>query len=167
MLRIINAIFTFSLSYGVVYWAEQWIPSGLAAILFSTFPLFVAGMAHFWLPGERLKLPALFGMVVGCAGVAIIFSDDLGSLGGEKAVLASAVFLLSRASSALANVAVKKYGSDLHPFTLTAVPMAMTAVLMGTLSILFERDIPLVFNVASIGALIYLSFFGSAVTLSL
>jgi drug/metabolite transporter (DMT)-like permease len=163
----INAIFTFSLSYGVVYWAEQWIPSGLAAVLFSTFPLFIAGMAHFWLPGERLKLPALFGMIVGCAGVAIIFSDDLGALGGEKAVLAAMVFLLSPASSAFANIAVKKYGSDLHPFTLTAVPMAMTAVLMGTLSLLFERDIPVVFNAASIGALIYLSFFGSAVTFTL
>lgn len=166
-LWIINAVFTFSLSYGVVYWAEQWIPSGLAAILFSTFPLFVAVMAHFMLPGEQLKLPAVLGLIVGCCGVAIIFSDDLAALGGEKALLVAGVFLLSPVSSAFANIVVKKYGSDLHPFALTAVPMGMTAGIMGTLALIFERDMNFQFDMASVGALLYLSIFGSAVTFSL
>ena len=166
-LWLINAIFTFCLSYGVVYWAEQWIPSGLAAILFSTFPLFIAVMAHFHLPGERLRLPALLGLLVGCSGVAIIFSDDLAALGGEQAILAAAVFLLSPAAAAFANIVVKKYGSDVHPFTLTAVPMAMTAVIMGTLALFLERDRQVVFDAVSVGALLYLSVLGSAVTFSL
>ena len=53
-LWLINGLLAFSVSYGVVYWAEQWIPSGLAAVLFATFPLCVAVMAHYWLPDERL-----------------------------------------------------------------------------------------------------------------
>ena len=52
-LWLINAALSYSASYGVVYWAEQWVPSGLAAVLFSTFPLFVAVMAHLWLPEAK------------------------------------------------------------------------------------------------------------------
>ena len=37
-----NGLLLFTISYGVVYWAEQWVPSGLAAVLFATFPFFVA-----------------------------------------------------------------------------------------------------------------------------
>lgn len=166
-LWIINAVFTFCLSYGVVYWAEQWIPSGLAAVLFSTFPLFIAVMAHFMLPGEQLKLPSIVGLIVGCCGVAIIFSDDLAALGGEKALLAAGVFLLSPLSSAFANIVVKKYGSGIHPFALIAVPMGMTAGIMGTLALIFERGMKFQFDMASVGALLYLSIFGSAVTFSL
>jgi drug/metabolite transporter (DMT)-like permease len=166
-LWFINAVFTFCLSYGVVYWAEQWIPSGLAAILFSTFPFFIALLAHFMLPGEQMKLLSLVGLLVGCGGVGLIFSDDLSALGGEKAALAATVFLLSPISSAFANIVVKKYGSDVHPFSLIAVPMGMTGLIMGSLALIFERESSVHFDLVSVGALIYLSVFGSAVTFSL
>ncbi|HET9886197.1 MAG TPA: EamA family transporter, partial [bacterium] len=45
----------YGVSFGVIYWAEQWVPSGLASILFATFPLFVAGLARLVLPGETLR----------------------------------------------------------------------------------------------------------------
>ena len=41
-LWLVNGGLAFSVSYAVVYWAEQWVPSGLAAVLFATYPLFVA-----------------------------------------------------------------------------------------------------------------------------
>ena len=79
-----QTVFAFCISYGVVYWAEQWVPSGLTAILFSTFPLFVAVLAHFFLADERLTPAAVVGVLVGFAGVALIFSDDLGALAGRR-----------------------------------------------------------------------------------
>ena len=54
VLWLVNGVLSFCLSYSAVYWAEQYIPSGLAAVLFATYPLFVAALAHFLLPGERL-----------------------------------------------------------------------------------------------------------------
>ena len=45
-LWVVNGLLAFSLSFGVVYWAEQWVPSSLVAVLFSTHPLFVALFAH-------------------------------------------------------------------------------------------------------------------------
>ena len=79
-----NGLLSFSASYTIVYWAEQHIPSGLAALLFATYPLFVAVLAHFFLPGERLGWSSAVGILLGFAGVGVIFSDDLHLLGGAN-----------------------------------------------------------------------------------
>jgi drug/metabolite transporter (DMT)-like permease len=164
---VVNALMSFCISYGVVYWAEQWVPSGLAAVLFATFPLFVAMLAHFALPGERLALAGVAGVLLGFGGVAVIFSEDLALLGGPMVALAATVMLLSPAAAAVASVAVKRWGAGMHPFSLTAVPMAMTAVIMGAVSFAVERDAVFVFERKSVGALLYLAVLGSAVTFSL
>lgn len=163
-LWLVNAALSFCVSYGVVYWAEQWVPSGLAAVLFSTFPLFVAVMAHLWLPGERLSFASVLGISMGFAGVATIFSEDLASLSGEPTRRASLVFLLSPLASAIANVIIKRWGHGVHPLSLTAVPMAMTAGVMGALAAVVERHRPVQLDAVSIGALLYLAICGTAVT---
>jgi drug/metabolite transporter (DMT)-like permease len=166
-LWLINSALSFSASYGVVYWAEQRVPSGLAAVLFATFPLFVAVMGHFWLPGERLTPAGAVGTLVGFAGVVVIFSEDLTRLGGEGVDRAAAVMLISPLVSAIANVAVKKWGSGIHPLSLTAVPMALTAVTMGGLAALVEGGRRIEWSGPAIGSLVYLAVLGSAVTFTL
>ena len=71
-LWVANALLSFCISYGVVYWCEQWVPSGLASVLFSTFPLFVAIMSHFTLPEERLTLRGAIGVLLGVADGATV-----------------------------------------------------------------------------------------------
>jgi drug/metabolite transporter (DMT)-like permease len=166
-LWLVNATLTFSISYGVVYWSEQWVPSGLTAVLFATYPLFVAVLAHFILPSERLTPKAAAGILLGFAGAAVIYSEDLALLGGPRVGLASAVVLVSPLVSAVASVAVKRWGQGIHPISLTAVPMGITGVVMGGVAAATERGRPVVWNGASVGALLYLAFFGSAVTFSL
>lgn len=160
----VNTLLTFTLSYGVVYWAEQWVPSGLAAVLYTTFPFFVALLAQFCLPGERLTRGSLVGIGVGFAGVVVIFSEDLAAIGGQRTYLAAAVFLVSPCAAAVANVVVKKRGVGVHPLSLIAVPMGLTALIMGALSLAVERDVALVFDLPSVGALLYLAVMGSAFT---
>ena len=100
-LWVANGILSFCLSYSVVYWSEQYLPSGLAAVLFATCPLFVAVLAHFLLRRERLAPLAVVGLVLGFAGVAVIFSDDLALLGGESVRHAALVMLVSPLVSAV------------------------------------------------------------------
>ncbi len=164
LLGAVNAALTFSLSYGVVYWAEQWVPSGLASVLFATFPLMVAVLAHFLLPGERLEVASAVGILVGFLGVVVIFSEDLASLGGQQTVRAAWIFLLSPLAAATANVVVKRWGKGIHSLSLTAPPMAATAVIMAVVALAFERGRMLSFDATSVGALLYLSIAGTAVT---
>ncbi len=160
----VNGLLSFTASYTIVYWAEQHIPSGLAAVLFATYPLLVAVIAHFALPGERLRWGSAGGILLGLAGVAVIFSDDLRLLGGANVREVALVMMLSPLVSALATVAVKRWGAGIHPLSLTAVPMLLTATVVGALAFVFERQATVVFDLRSVGALLYLAVLGSAVT---
>jgi drug/metabolite transporter (DMT)-like permease len=163
-LWIANGVLSFCLSYSIVYWSEQYIPSGLAAVLFATNPLFVAVLAHLLLANERLSPRAGIGLFLGFAGVAVIFSDDLALLGGEQVRHAALVMLASPLVSALATVAIKRWGSGVHPLSVSAVPMLFTGAVMGALALVFERGRPVVFDARSVGAILYLAVLGSAVT---
>jgi len=166
-LWLANGTLSFTISYGVVYWCEQWIPSGLAAVLFATYPLWVALLAHVALPGESLSRREALGVVAGFAGVAVIFSEDFNALGGSQVAFASAVMLLSPLSSAFGSVAIKRWGAGIHPLSLTVVPMAVTSGVMAALALAVERGSHTTFTVSSVGALLYLAIPGSAVTFSL
>jgi drug/metabolite transporter (DMT)-like permease len=167
MLWLVNAALNFCVSYGLVHWGEQWVPSGLASVLFATYPLLLALMAHFVLRDEPLTLAGLTGILVGFAGVAVIFSEDLDGLGGKGALFAAALMLLAPLSSAVSSVVIKRWGRDVHPFSLSAVPMGITAGVMGGISLASEpvRAIPV--NLQSVSSVLYLGVFGSAVTFTL
>jgi drug/metabolite transporter (DMT)-like permease len=164
---IVNTLFTFAIAYSILYWAEQWVPSGLSAVLFATFPLWVALLAHFFLPGERLTALGLLGVLVGFAGVAVIFSEDFGKLLGPKAVFASVVLLLSPISAALGNVGVKKWGEGIHPLSTAAVPMALTGLLMAPVAWAGEGGRGIHLAPAPVAALFYLALVGSALPFTL
>jgi drug/metabolite transporter (DMT)-like permease len=166
-LWVVNGLCTFCGSYGIIYWAEQWVPSGLTAVLFATFPLIVAVLAHFWLPGERMTGQSAVGVVVGFAGVAVLFSSDFDRLGGPGTAFAAAVVLLAPVISAAAQIAVKRWGREVHPLSITAVPMLMTGGIMGALAALLERHRPVSFDGRSVASLFYLALVGSALAFSL
>lgn len=176
-LWVFNGILTFSVSYGIVYWAEQFVPSGLASVLWATFPLWVTLFAHLWLPGERLTVRSAVGVLTGFAGVVVIFSEDLSRLsigsgevsgalisGSVPVAVAAGVLLLSPLSASVANVGVKRYGQGVHPLSLTAVPMLLTGALMGGLAAGIEGFDSVRLGFRSVAAWLYLSIFGSAVT---
>jgi drug/metabolite transporter (DMT)-like permease len=158
-----NGLLSFAGSYGVVYWAEQRVPSGLTALLFATFPLFVAVLGHFLLPAERLHPRGAAGTLVGFAGVVLIFSEDLSRLGGPGVARAAAILLLAPAVSAVANVVVKRWGKGIHPLSLTALPLLGAGALVGAAAALFEADRAVRWTPAAIGSVVYLALFGSAI----
>src|SRR5205807_5208421 len=87
-------ILQFSLNYGLVFWGEQYISSGLAAVLQSTFPAFGLVIAHFYLPYERITGAKAIGVLFGVLGVVIIFSHQL-TIGGQMALFGSAALVAS------------------------------------------------------------------------
>lgn len=167
LLWLANMAFTFCISYGILYWAEQWVPSGLAAVLFATYPLLVALLAHFVLPGERLTRARGLGVLIGFAGVAVIFSEDFRTLLGPQVAFAAGVMLLCPLSAAIGSVMVKKWGEEIHPLSMAAVPMLLTGGIMGLLSRLVESDRGLTFDGPSTFALLYLALVGSALPFTL
>lgn len=152
----------FVVNYGVVYWGEQYISSGLTAVLFATYPLFVLLIAHATIGGERITPRKAIGVALGFAGVYVIFRSDL-ALAHPRAALAAAVILVSPVASALTSVGIKKWGHDLHPYTLTALPMAYGAVVLTSIGLVFEDPRAIEWTAAAIGSLAYLALFGSVI----
>lgn len=113
----------FSLNYGLVFWGEQHIPSGLAAVLQSTFPAFGLVIAHFYLPQERITGLKVLGVLMGIIGVAIIFSDQL-TVSGHMALMGSIALVLSAFFGSYGNVLVKAYSQKIDPLVLAAGQMA-------------------------------------------
>jgi drug/metabolite transporter (DMT)-like permease len=163
----INAGLTLFIPFGIFYWAEQWVPSGLASVLFATSPLWVTLVAHLLLPGEPLHPARLAGVLVGFGGLALIFSQDLRVVGGPRLAGAAAVMLLAPFSSAIGVVLVKRWGTGVHPLSTAAVPMLLAGAALGCLGWAAERQRPMRFDGASVAALLYLSLVGSALAFTL
>ena len=166
-LRILHALLTFCASYGVVFWAEQWVPSSLASVLFATFPLMVAVLANFVLPSERMTAPVLVGTVLGFAGIAVIFAEDFDLMGGHMVGVAAAVMLISPLVAAVVSVAVKRWGAGMHPVPFNAVAMALAAGIMGVVAAIVERRLPIVFSPGPVAAVLYMAVAGTAITFPL
>jgi drug/metabolite transporter (DMT)-like permease len=85
----------FAADYGLIYWAEQYLESGLTAILFATLPLITIGFAHVYLPGDRITPRKLAGTLLAFFGVVALFGDhvrlDATKTGPMLAVIASAI----------------------------------------------------------------------------
>jgi drug/metabolite transporter (DMT)-like permease len=162
----INALTTFTISYGMLYWCEQWVPSGLASVIFAAFPLFVAILSHCFL-GERLGWRSAGGILVGFAGIAVLFAQDFTHLGGPQVTRAAILLLVSPFMAALGNVAMKKWGSDIHPLSVAAVPMGISSLLLGAVAWFLERGQPITWTPAAVGSIVYLAIFGSALSFTL
>jgi drug/metabolite transporter (DMT)-like permease len=149
----------FTLSYACVYWAEQYLSSGLVAILYCTMPLFTALLSRFWTRSETLPARKVGGLLVAMAGTVVLFlrAHGLGAQNGPRA----AVALVSVLAAAVNLVAVKKYGRERNVFVLNAGGMAIGAAGLLALSAAFESHAALSWSRANVCAIVYLALVGS------
>ena len=163
----VMGFFSFLVPFGLVYWGEQYINSGLASVLFAIYPFCVAIVAHFSLQDERFSRMKLIGMITGFLGIVVIFSDSLKinlnfyEVAGMAAVLGSAIV------QSFVVVLIKKEGSHLHPLSMNLVPMAVASAGFIISSFLFEEVSKNRFDLAGIGSVIFLGIFGSIVTFTI
>ncbi len=89
------AVLIFVMDYGLLFWAEQRVPSGLAAIMMATIPAFMALSEILFLRTQRLTLRLAVALLIGLGGVAVLMSHSLNfGLGGEPIDTAGAIALI-------------------------------------------------------------------------
>ncbi|HKO61149.1 MAG TPA: EamA family transporter [Pyrinomonadaceae bacterium] len=161
MLLAVTGILSFTLNYGLVFWGEQHVSSGLAALLQATIPVFGLVIAHFYLPGEQMTTAKVLGVILGVAGVGVIFSDQL-SVAGPRALAGSAGLVVGSACAAYANVLVKSRGGNMEPATLTLGQMVFGLVPLLMIGIATEGN-PFAFRWTGMAvvALFYLAIVGT------
>jgi drug/metabolite transporter (DMT)-like permease len=71
------AFLIFVVDYGLLFWAEQRVPSGIAAVMMATIPVFIALSEILFLRTQRLTVRLTFALLVGIGGVAVLTSHAL------------------------------------------------------------------------------------------
>ncbi len=92
------ALCIFVLDYGLLFWAEQRVPSGIAAVMLATIPVFMALSEILFLRTQRLTFRLALALLVGIGGVLVLVSRSLG-LGEAPIDTAGAVALVIAAVS--------------------------------------------------------------------
>jgi drug/metabolite transporter (DMT)-like permease len=155
------------LFYALIFIAQQWIESGLAALLFATFPICAGIFAHFLLPDEPLTAKTIAAAGLGLSGVALIegaaivraLQADFGALlRGGGLVFAAAIV------SGFASVVVKKHLGRVDPIVNVSAETLVGAAFLLPVAALFEGGQPARWTPAAVGSLFYLAIFGTAVT---
>ena len=136
------------------------------AVLFATFPLFVALFAHRFLEGDRLSTFKLLGIGLGFGGTAVLFWEGHFRT-GEHFLLGMAVGLISPLAAAASNIVAKRALKDTGTMTMTTLPMAYGAVLLLPLGAGLGEWREMAWTPLGVGALIYLAVLGSALTFGL
>jgi drug/metabolite transporter (DMT)-like permease len=75
------ALLIFVFDYGLLFWAERRVPSGIAAVMLATIPAFMALSEIIFLRTQRLTFRLALALLVGIGGVAVLMSHSL-LLGG-------------------------------------------------------------------------------------
>ena len=108
-------------NYGLLFWGAQFISSGLTAVLQSVTPAMALVFAHYLLHDEPMTARKISGLLLGVAGIAVIYWEQLHfggrALAGSIAVTAAAVCV------AYAYVMMRRSGRDLHPSVITSGQM--------------------------------------------
>ena len=93
MSAFLLASLIFVLDYGLLFWAEQRVPSGIAAVMLATIPAFMALSEIALLRTQKLTIRLAVALLIGLGGVAVLMSHSL-SLGGQPIDRAGSVALI-------------------------------------------------------------------------
>jgi drug/metabolite transporter (DMT)-like permease len=145
-----------------VVWAEQWVPSGFAALLVATAPFWAALLERARKDGDRIDLRRALGMLIGFVGVALLVTP--GGAGG-----AFDLHFLAGALAIQIGSMAWQYGTSRGKYNLTDVPPLMSSALQmlvgGTavtiVGLAIGEPQRLTFTAKGIAALAYLTTFGS------
>lgn len=159
----IVGILLLGLGNGLVVVAEQWLPSGLTALILSTLPFWVVGI-EFFLPNKpKINLFIITGLFLGSAGVVLIFAEDL-KISLEFNVVLGGLCLLGAVIAWAAGSIYWKYKkSDVKPMMGASIQMLIAGILQTALGLILGEQNNFHLTQNGVLAFAYLIIFGSII----
>ena len=158
----VPGLFTYTASYFLTYLGTQYIPAALASILFAVFPFFVLLLMSVMIRDERVTLPAVAGVIVGFAGIIVIFLEPVEW--SDNALLGMVLLILSPLVAALGTVWVKKWLPHEPVLPMITLQMILGAILLTLFAFLFEDIARFQVTIKSVGSILFLAVLGSILT---
>ena len=157
VMATINIVIPFSL----ITWAEQSVPSAIAAILNGAVPLLVIVLAALVFPDEPITVGRLVGVVVGYLGVVVLVAPGLaGALTGSE-VTGEVALLGSTVSYAIGAVYARRNIKGLRPMIPAVFQVGFAFLLVAALALIFEKPLAVSWSPNALIAVLWLGLLGS------
>lgn len=159
------AALTIAVGNGGVIWAEQWVPSGFAALLVASSPFWMAGIEALLPGGERLTLRGVGGLLIGFAGIVLLVWPDLTAGGAHGRQFAIGVVALQIACLgwSLGSSYSRRHGREENALGAAALQMIFGGVIMLVAATFLGEWQRLSFTPRTFAAELYLLLIGSLV----
>ena len=151
-----------TLGNGLVSWAEKYVPSGIAALICSMMPIVTVIINLISVKGERINASIVIGMLLGFAGIALIFKDDLGQFSNSQYLLGIICLFCATSSWSLGSVLNKKNTSKINPVFNSGLQVFFGGIFLFAGSPFIDSyDNLVLWQPDAFWSLIYLIVFGS------
>ncbi|MEK6552250.1 MAG: EamA family transporter [Bacteroidota bacterium] len=148
---------------GLVVYAEQWIPSGLTALLITTVPFWVVGIDAIIPQGKKINPTILLGLLLGLVGVGIIFGGDFVRL-FDPSYLSGIIGLMFAVVLWSVGTLYSKYKKiSVHPLMGAATQMIIAGIVITVLGLILGEGSKFHFTNSSFYSYLYLVIVGSLI----
>lgn len=147
------------LTWAIIFWSEQFVPSGFVAVFGSAAPVWTALLAHFMVKGDRLSVLKISGLVLGLAGtVTLIGAPDMAD--GTAGLIATGLLALMPITWAIAAILQSRFLTAVAPIPTVAIGTWASALLLAPLA-LIQLPEGEHWTLASVLAFVWLTIFGT------
>lgn len=154
------AILGNALPFFLIGWGEQNVDGGMTAVLMSVIPLTVPIMAHYFTHDEKLTPFMVLGVLIGFAGLLVLVGPGALSGLGDDLISQGAIVAAALCYGSASIVARKL--SHLPLSIVAAASVSMAAFIILPMAFIFEAPFEVRLGISTIGAVIYLGLFPTA-----
>src|SRR5258705_2068979 len=150
---------------GGVIWAEQWVPSGIAAVTVATIPFWMIGMDALTRDGDPLSTRLVIGLLVGFAGILLLVWPDIttGTAEGHRFLLGILALQIACVGWAIGQAMSRRHARSENVLSAAAMQMTFGGLFMLAAATLRGEWSHLAFSPRTLVAEIYLTLAGSIV----
>ena len=156
-------VLTIGVGNGGVVWAEQWVPSGFAALLVAASPFWMAGIEALLPGGERLRVRVVGGLLLGFSGIVLLVWPDLtvGGVRGRQFALGVVALQIACLGWSLGSSYSRRHGREENALGAAALQMIFGGVIMLIAATILGEWRNLTFTPRTFAAELYLLLVGS------
>src|SRR5687767_14692810 len=158
-------LFNIGVPWAVIFWSEQFVPSGLVAVFGATFPIWTAILAHYLVRGDRLSGLKLGALALGLLGTAILAGAPIEG-GGPNVLVATALLTVMPILWGMGAILAARYLSASSPVPVVAIEVWASVLFLIPFA-LSQASMPSAWTPAVIGAFLFLVLGGSCIGLVL
>jgi drug/metabolite transporter (DMT)-like permease len=162
VLAAVVGVLPFATTYGLIYWGEQYVPSGLAAVLFGVLPIYVALIASVFLRDEPLRARLLAGVLLALGGLVFAFSESVALGDSRWAAVAALACTVAPIGAAIGNVATKRRGAGVDALVLNGWAALLGGTLLLGASAVSENWSSASWTAGAVASIVYLAAIGTA-----